>query len=152
MEGAAFQMILMHQAKLGTPSLETWVVQSCPGTSASRTPIHPDIPQVCYTLRNRCSQEALYVNGILINDYFHCNKAAGYLKKPHRESFHLIKPSHSDGLLSAGLSEQHFGPCPLVRPTPQAGRTEGAPLRKRGQSLSDAKSPLSWFWGVFTIK
>lgn len=82
-------MILMHRQKF--PILETQVVQSCPGTSAPRTPSHPDIPQVCYSLRNRCSQEALYVNGILINDHFHCNKAAGYLKKPHRESFHLIK-------------------------------------------------------------
>lgn len=42
---------------------------------------------MCDSLSNRCSQEALDVNGILINDsYFHCSKAAGYLKKPHRES------------------------------------------------------------------
>lgn len=74
-----------------TAGLETPVLQSCQGTSPSR-PHLPRHHQVCYTPSDRCSQEVLDVNGILINEsYFHCDEAAGYLKKPHRESFHHIK-------------------------------------------------------------
>lgn len=87
----AFQMLLTHRQDQEPLAWKPRCFSPALG------PHHPghtylDITQVYYTPSDRCSQEVLDVNGILINDsYFHCNEAAGYLKKPHRESFHHIK-------------------------------------------------------------
>lgn len=87
------------------------MLQSCQGTSPSR-PHLPRHHQVCYTPSDRCSQEVLDVNGILINEsYFHCDEAAGYLKKPHRESFHHIKEllqGENSSLVSCPASPKVF--------------------------------------------
>lgn len=87
----AFQMLLMHRQDQEPLAWKPQCSSPCQGTSPSR-PHLPRHYQVCYTPSDRCSQEVLDVNGILINEsYFHCDEAAGYLRKPHRESFHHIK-------------------------------------------------------------
>lgn len=107
----AFQMLLMHRQDQEPLA---WKPQC---SSPARGPHHPghtylDITRCAYTPRTG-AQEVLDVNGNSYKNesYFHCDEAAGYLKKPHRR----IISSHK------GSSCKEKTPLSFPAPLPQSG-------------------------------